>query len=395
MKRENEIIAADPFVLYDEASGYYYCYSTNDAPNKAFSIHKSKDKLNWEFVDFALDLTHENIWGRDWFWAPECYYNPNNKHYYLFYSARVKRELTDMYFIDPLYEEDAKIGVAISSSPEGPFINMSNRPMDYLPFDREYLNVEALTDKMYEMDNDAILENATKGNYIPCIDANLLIEGDKIIMYFSRCCYMNCRYDARFCRFIESSNVACVELNSDWWFDKEAKLEPTIKDEYKVLCEDGRRRDKFITLISYQLEPQEWENGHVDDYNIHKGLRKNRRWSEGSTTFKVIYNGQPHYALTYSCNCYEDRDYAVGIAFATNPLGPFKKYPSNPIITEKNDVSSLGHGSLVVEDEKFYYFLHGRTVLEEPRILCYTQIKFENDNVSSDIINVCKLKKEG
>ena len=323
MKRENEIIAADPFVLYDEASGYYYCYSTNDAPNKAFSIHKSKDKLNWEFVDFALDLTHENIWGRDWFWAPECYYNPNNKHYYLFYSARVKRELTEMYFIDPLYEEDAKIGVAISLSPEGPFINMSNRPMDYLPFDREYLNVEALTDKMYEMDNDAILENATKGNYIPCIDANLLIEGDKIIMYFSRCCYMNCRYDARFSRFIESSNVACVELNSDWWFDKEAKLEPTIKDEYKVLCEDGRRRDKFITLISYQLEPQEWENGHVNDYELTHGKLHNRRWSEGSTTFKMKFNNDDYYVLTYSCNFFESELYGVGISFSKNPLNIF------------------------------------------------------------------------
>ena len=110
MKRENEIIAADPFVLYDEASGYYYCYSTNDLPNKAFAIHKSKDKVNWTYVDHALDLTNEKIWGRDWFWAPECYYNPNNKHYYLFYSARVKRELTAGYFIDPEYEEDAKIG---------------------------------------------------------------------------------------------------------------------------------------------------------------------------------------------------------------------------------------------------------------------------------------------
>jgi len=391
MKRENEIIAADPFVLYDEVSGYYYCYSTNDAPNKAFSIHKSKDKDNWEFVNYALDLTHDNIWGRDWFWAPECYYNPNNKHYYLFYSARVKRELTEEYFIDHLYEEDAKIGVAISSSPEGPFINMSNRPMDFLPFDPDYLNVEYLTDKMFEMDNDDILANATKGNYIPCIDGNLLIEDNRIIMYFSRCCYMNCRYDKRFKRFIESSNVACVELNTDWWFDKEAKIEPTIKDEYKFIDKDGRRKDKFITLISYDLEPQEWENGHVDDYKVFNKARKNRRWSEGSTTFKTKFNGKECYALTYSCNCYEDKDYAVGIAFSDNALGPFKKYHANPIITDKNDVCSLGHGSLVIEDNEFYYFLHGRTVLENPRVFCYTKINVNDFEVNSEDIKVCKL----
>ena len=392
MKRENEIIAADPFVLYDNASGYYYCYSTNDMPNKAFAIHKSKDKVNWTYVDHALDLTDEKIWGRDWFWAPECYYNPNNKHYYLFYSARVKRELTEEYFIDPEYEEDAKIGVAISKSPEGPFVNMSNRPMDFLPFDTEYLNIEYLTKEMFEMDNDSILANATKGNYIPCIDANLLIEGNRIIMYFSRCCYMNCRFDNRFKRFIESSNVACVELNTDWWFDPTATIEPSIKDEYKSLDENGRRKDKFITLISYQLEPQEWENGHVNDYFLHNKARKNRRWSEGSTTFKIKYNGKECYGLTYSCNCYEDRDYAVGIAFAENPLGPFKKYNGNPIITEKNDVCSLGHGSAVFEGDEFYYFLHGRTVLEEPRVLCYTKIKVSEteEKVHSEEVIVCK-----
>ncbi len=391
MKRENEIIAADPFVLFDEKSGNYYCYSTNDAPNKAFSIHKSKDKINWEFVDFALDLTHENIWGRDWFWAPECYYNPNNKYYYLFYSARVKRELTEEYFIDPLYEEDAKIGVAISKSPEGPFINMSNRPMDFYPFDYEYLNIEALTDEIYELEDDSILQNATKGNYIPCIDANLLILENRIIMYFSRCCYMNCRYDSRFKRFIESSNVACVELNTDWWFDKEAKIEPTITDKYKVLSEDGRRRDRFITLISYQLEPQEWENAHVNDYKIYNAARKNRRWSEGSTTFPVIINENEYFALTYSCNCFEDRDYAVGIAFSTNPLGPFKKYPLNPIVKEVEYVCSTGHGSVIFKDEKLYYFLHARTKPGKDRILCLTELIINSKEIVSGDIIVCNL----
>ena len=88
------VLAADPFVLYDEVRKCYYCYATSGAKSlkekKAFYIYKSKDKIHWEFVNFALDLNHENIWGKDWFWAPECYFNPNNNHYYLFYSARLK-----------------------------------------------------------------------------------------------------------------------------------------------------------------------------------------------------------------------------------------------------------------------------------------------------------------
>ena len=95
---KNVVISADPYVLFDEKTDTYYCYSTNDGVNKAFSIHKSKNLLDWEFVDYALDLNHKNIWGKDWFWAPECYYNPNNQHYYLFYSARVKDDLAHKYF---------------------------------------------------------------------------------------------------------------------------------------------------------------------------------------------------------------------------------------------------------------------------------------------------------
>lgn len=392
MKRENEIIAADPFVLYDSKSNLYYAYSTNDAPNKAFSIHKSKDKINWEFVDYALDLTDERIWGRDWFWAPECYYNPNNGHYYLFYSARLKKELTEKHFIDYNYEEDAKIGVAISKSPEGPFVNMSNQPMDFYPYDFEYSNVELSGKSLFELTDDSILAETTKGNYIPCIDANLLIEEDRIVMYFSRCCYMNCRYDTEYKRFIESSNVACVELKMDWWYDKTASIEPSIKEEYKTFYQ-GKRRDRFITLISYQQEPQRWENGHIDDYKLFDGKRKNRRWSEGSTTFPVVFNGKRCYGLTYSCNCYEDKDYAVGIAFATNPLGPFKKYTGNPIIVGNDDVCSLGHGSLVVENDEMYYFLHGRTVLENPRVLCFTKINISDDKVTSGEVKVGSLIK--
>ena len=101
---KKEIISADPYVLYDEKQNCYYCYSTNDGKNKAFSIHKSYNLIDWEFVNYALDLSHPNIWGKDWFWAPECYYNPNNNHYYLFYSARVKDDLTLKYFFEDNYE---------------------------------------------------------------------------------------------------------------------------------------------------------------------------------------------------------------------------------------------------------------------------------------------------
>ena len=388
--KKNVIISADPYVMFDEKRQCYYCYSTNDSENKAFSIHKSTNLQDWVFVNYALDLTHPNIWGKDWFWAPECYYNSNNNHYYLFYSARVKNELTTKYFFEEDYEESCKIGIAVSKSPEGPFVNLTSEPLDFSPFDFDYLHINDIADNVFELEDNLLLAKASQGSYIPAIDANLFIDHNRMVLYFSRCCYRNCRYDDEFKRFIEASNVACVELDTAWWFDKEAKMMPTIKKEYITYDEKGRRRDKFITLISYQTEAQAWENAHVDDYNIYQKKRKNRRWSEGGTTFPLVIDGKIKYGMTYSCNCYEDSDYAVGIAFADNPMGPFKKYELNPIIKAiDGGVCSTGHGSLVYHNEEWYYFLHARLDVGQPRILCYTKLFFQNSQILSDEIVVC------
>ena len=392
MKKINEIYTADPFVIYDFKSGYYYCFGTNFVKDEAaFKIFKSKDKENWEFVNYALDLKHENIWGKDWFWAPECYYNPNNDHYYLFYSARVKNELTEKYFYDKNYLESCKIGVAVSKNIEGPYVNITKEPMDYSPYDFDYINVESKD--IFELTTDDIIHTSPVGSYIPTIDMNLLIEEKRIVLYFSRCCYRNCRFDYEFNRFIESSEVACVELETDWWFDPTATTMPRVKEEYITYDEVGRRRDKFITLINYRNQPQKWENEHVNDYFKYDKQRNNRRWSEGSTIFRLKVNGEEKYAITYSCNCFMDKDYAVGIAFSDSPFGPFKKYEYNPIISEKEGVCSTGHGSLVIMDDELYYFLHGRTDVLKDRVLCYTTIKEKNGTVYSGKITVCNLEE--
>jgi len=40
--------AADPYVLYDKASGYYYAYSTDGAPRRwHFAIYRSADLASW------------------------------------------------------------------------------------------------------------------------------------------------------------------------------------------------------------------------------------------------------------------------------------------------------------------------------------------------------------
>ena len=150
-------------------------------------------------------------------------------------------------------------------------------------------------------------------------------------MFYSRCCYRNCIFDEEYQKFIEESNIVAVELDTSWWFDKEAKTMPTIKKEY-LSYNNNQRQDKFINIITYHNEKQAWENGHINDYDNNFGSKRNRRWSEGSTTFTKMLNGEKVYCITYSCNNYQNALYGVGIAFSKNALGPYKKYEKNTII---------------------------------------------------------------
>ena len=391
------VIGADPYVLFDKKSGYYYCYATsNTKHNKTFYIYKSKDLINWEFVDYALD-TLKNNWGKDWYWAPECYYNPYNNHYYLFYSARLKDELTKEYFYEDNYEENCKIGVAVSTSPEGPFINITDRPIDYYPYDPNYLDVDKVYKNTFSKDIDLSKRlSAPKGVYLSSIDVNLFFDEDRIYMFYSRCCYRNCIFDEEYQKFIEESNIVAVELDTSWWFDKEAKTMPTIKKEY-LSYNNNQRQDKFTNIITYHNEKQAWENGHINDYDNNFGSKRNRRWSEGSTTFTKMLNGEKVYCITYSCNNYQNALYGVGIAFSKNALGPYKKYEKNPIIHQIKEESlySTGHGTIIEKNGEMYYFLHGRDNVEHDRTLYLAKININSTtDVSVDKVEMCKLIEE-
>lgn len=387
-----DVIGADPQVLYDPISKLYYCYATSgEVP---FYVYVSSDLDSWEYVGPAFESFDDIPWAKDWFWAPECYYNPKNKHYYLFFSARVKDDLTEEYFGRKDYVETAKIGVAVSSSPRGPFKCLGNLPIDYRPYDPDYLDVdEVYGEDVFKAHPDlSKAQNAPRGCYLSCIDVNLFFDDDgRQYLYFSRCCYQNNLYDSTFDRFIEESNVAGVELEPDWWFDENASTPPSIKKEYlRVNPLTGRREDKFVSVIAYHNEPQQWENAHVKDYELTKGRNHNRRWAEGSTTFKI----RGTYFITYSCNFFEAPSYGVGIAYAMSPLGPYKKSFLNPIIHQdlRIPIYSTGHGCIVEKDGTMYYLFHGRNDPNEPRRLFYCRLTINDmDNISVGPIVKCGL----
>ena len=87
-------IAADPHVLYDKKTGLYWAYSTDGAdPGWYYGIYTSPDLATWTKVPGgAIKADGDKVWGNDWFWAPECYYNV--RLLFSSMSTRKKRVLT-------------------------------------------------------------------------------------------------------------------------------------------------------------------------------------------------------------------------------------------------------------------------------------------------------------
>jgi len=109
--------------------------------------------------------------------------------------------------------------------------------------------------------------------------------------------------------------------------------------------------------VSMKDEQAEWESRSVTSREA------NRRWTEGSFTFK---KGETYYMM-YSANFFGGQNYAVGYATAKSPLGPYIKADNNPTL-QKNTaqggtVTGTGHNSVTYspDGKEMFCVYHART----------------------------------
>lgn len=301
----------DPYVLY--TGGTYYMYGTGAGADKGFAAYSSKDLVNWKREGQVYFHDNKNGWSDPkaaWdgaYWAPEVY--EVGGKFYLFYSAQWK--------VNPTAElENFRIGVAVADKPTGPFIDLTDKPV----FDPGY----------------------------PIIDANVFFDSDgKAYLYYSRACYKHpvesevaeLARKKGWYKEIEESWVYGVELKRDF---SGVSGEPVL-----VLRPPVRLNDKQA----------EWESRSVTSREV------NRRWTEGSVTFKK----DSVYYIMYSANHFGGKHYAVGYATAASPLGPFNKATNNPVLQKNTErggiVSGTGHNSIAYspDGKEMFCVYHGRT----------------------------------
>ncbi|MBE7560799.1 family 43 glycosylhydrolase [bacterium] len=77
-------------------------------------------------------------------------------------------------------------------------------------------------------------------------------------------------------------------------------------------------------------------------------------WHVNEAPFVVKHEGW--YYLLYSGNGFSDPNYAVGYATSRSPLGPWKKYEGNPILSRVPGVSGPGHNALIKSPDGSEWF---------------------------------------
>ena len=259
----SQLPLADPFILFH--GDRYYAYGTGEP---GFRVYASKDLRTWEKLGIALDLSQS--WGTKQFWAPEVYYSPERKRFYLFYSA------------------EEHICVAWSDHPAGPYRQAVSRPL------RE-----------------------EKG-----IDASLFVDDDGTPYLY-------------FVRFTDGNVI--------WVAEMDESLESL--------------REETLTECVKASEPWERDRGKV---------------TEGPSVLKM----DGRYYLLYSANDYQSPNYGVGYATASSPLGPWTKYPGNPVLQkgmpQAGSLSGVGHGAPFRDREgqmMYVFHAHQSDTVIHPRLM--------------------------
>lgn len=302
----------DPYILYDNVGGRYYMYGTGGGAKNGFAAYSSTDLVHWKSEGQVYYADNPNGWSDStaaWggaYWAPEVY--AYNGRYYMFYSAQWKE--------NPNNElENFRIGVAVADKPTGPFIDLYNRPL----FDPGY----------------------------PIIDANVYVDDDgRIYLFYSRCCYKH-PVESEIADWARKQGMY-EEIEESWVYGIELK-----PDFSGVIGEPVMLLRPPVRLVDSQAE---WESRSVTNREV------NRRWTEGSFTFK---QGDTYYMM-YSANHFAGEHYAVGYATAKHPLGPYTKAANNPVLekntTKGGEVTGTGHNSvLFLPDGRMLCVYHGRT----------------------------------
>jgi len=214
----------------------------------------------------------------------------------------------------------------------------------------------------------------------------------------------------RFCMlYTADENIAIAWSNSPkgpFIQNKVAPLSPDSKqiDPFFFIDNNGKKYLYHVRLGGgnkiYVAELKDDFSGIVDKTLTHC-ITAEAGWenTKGATQAPItegptVIKHKGVYYLFYSANDFRNIDYAVGYATSKSPLGPWKKYEKNPIISRSMiGHNGTGHGDLFLDKKgnlQYVFHVHNSDSTVSPRQVFITGLKFilnkktGLDNVSAE-----------
>lgn len=160
------------------------------------------------------------------------------------------------------------------------------------------------------------------------IDGSVLRCAQGNFLYYSRDCSENI-IDG-----IKTSQLYCVRLNED--------LTQT-QGEHILVCTPTEPFER-LSLTS-------------------KTVKSAVVWNEGPYVMEMADG----FVMNYSANHYASNDYAICLATAADPFGPWEKAKNNPVLSRQENLFGAGHNAFFTgKDGQLYTVFHIQTDPENP-----------------------------
>lgn len=93
---------------------------------------------------------------------------------------------------------------------------------------------------------------------------------------------------------------------------------------------------------------------------MHPLFRNDVPWEEGLVEGICVFRKDGYfYALYSAASCCDKKcNYKTGVARSEKLLGKWEKCPQNPILVDNDDWRCLGHGTIVENNNRYFYFYH-------------------------------------
>ena len=170
------------------------------------------------------------------------------------------------------------------------------------------------------------------------------------------------------------------------FIDQGTLIEHAI-DAHMFRDEDGRYYLYYVQYPGFRIHVQPMASPRAKKGDPSLLLQASAAWEKNKATlteapWMLKHNGR--YYLLYSAGAADSEEYAIGYAVADSPIGPFAKYPGNPLISKSDNIFGPGHCSVTRDRAGRLWMVYHQQQSRARgwnRMICIDPLRFDEQGV--------------